>query len=144
MIAAILMKVFTGLVSMSSAGVLTTITDFLKGRTDAAAQVTLATLTAELESRKIARDIRLATAGFWEMRLITFVIAACFTLHLVLVTFDTITTNTRFEIVGWNVPALPVPFSEWQGAILLSFFGIYMASRVGTSILAGMAKKWGA
>lgn len=65
--------------------------------------------------------VRLATSGFIEMRIITFVIAAIFTLHLLLVGLDT--------MFGWTwdgnpVKAFPHPMNEWEGAILLSFFGL--------------------
>lgn len=92
------------------------------------ADVAIKELEARLEANRQAVEIRRATAGFWEMRLITATIAGCFTLHLVLVTLD---TCFRF---GWRIPAFPDPFSEWQGAILLSFFGIQAASQGITAI----------
>jgi hypothetical protein len=52
------------------------------------------------------------------MRLITAVIAGCFALHLVLVTLD-----TCFAL-GWRIAKFPAPFDEWEGTILLSFFGV--------------------
>ncbi len=77
---------------------------------------------AKMEGRQQATQIRRETAGFWEMRLITFVIAACFTSHLVLVTLD-----TNWGLFGGNVSAFPSPFDEWEGKILLSFFGLQVA-----------------
>lgn len=74
-------------------------------------------------------QVRLATAGFWEMRLITALIAGCFTLHLVLVTLD-----TCFQF-SWSIPAFPQPFAEWEGAILLSFFGL----QAGVTSIRGIA-----
>lgn len=73
---------------------------------------------AMLQARADAKEVRLATANFWEMRLITFLIAAPFVWHLWLVGFDTMYPQT------WNVEAWPKPFDEWEGAIILSFFGI--------------------
>jgi hypothetical protein len=73
---------------------------------------------AMLQARADALAVRLATAGFWEMRLLTFLIAAPFVWHLWLVGFDTMYPQP------WNVEAWPAPFDEWEGAILLSFFGI--------------------
>jgi hypothetical protein len=73
---------------------------------------------AMLQARADAKEVRLATANFWEMRLITFLIAAPFVWHLWLVGFDTMYPQP------WNVEAWPSPFDEWEGAILLSFFGI--------------------
>lgn len=81
-------------------------------------------MKADLQVRQNAKEIRLATAGFWEMRLITFMIAAPFVAHLWLVAYDTMRTDIRLDI-----PAMPGPFDEWQGAILLSFFGVQVISR---------------
>lgn len=79
--------------------------------------------------------VRLATAGFWEMRLITFLIAVPFVVHLWSVWLD-----TQFGF-GWKVAAFPPPFNEWQGAILLSFFGIYAAGKVGMGVVGALAVK---
>lgn len=85
---------------------------------------------AKLEARRLAAQIRMETAGFWEMRLLTFLIAGCFAFHLLLVTID-----TCFRL-GWRIPAFPPPFDEWQGAILLSFFGVQVAG-LGITAIAG-------
>lgn len=89
-------------------------------------EVRLAELQAKRESKLAAinasREIRLATAGFPEMRLLTFLIALPFVIHLNLVAAD-----TNFKL-GWGIPAFPSPFDEWEGAILLSFFGVQGAS----------------
>jgi hypothetical protein len=68
--------------------------------------------------RRDVHEIRMATANFWEMRLITFLIALPFVIHLWVVGLDTIWPQP------WNVNPFPAPFDEWEGAILLSFFGI--------------------
>lgn len=80
-----------------------------------------------IHAREAAKDIRLATAGYWEMRLMTFLIALPFLVHLWLVAWDT------YWPQPWNVEKLPAPFDEWEGAILLSFFGV---SVVGSGIKA--------
>lgn len=80
-----------------------------------------------MAARHAAKEIRLATAGFWEMRLLTVLIAAPFVVHLWLVGVDTMWPQP------WNVEKWPPPFDEWEGAILLSFFGV---SVVGTGIKA--------
>lgn len=86
-------------------------------------------------ARAAALSIRLATAGHWEMRLITFVIAACFVTHLVLVTIDTNWPQP------WNVASFPKPFDEWEGAIILSFFGVQVVNKVATSAAAASVLK---
>ena len=83
--------------------------DILKQRIEAFGQA---------ESRAV--EIRKKTAGFWEMRLLAFLIAAPFVLHAGAVGID-----TTFGFIDWGIPPYPPPFDEWEGAILLSFFGVY-------------------
>jgi hypothetical protein len=85
-----------------------------------------------MHDRAVAKEIRLATAGFWEMRLVTFIIAGCFAFHLLLVTLD-----TCFKL-GWRIPAFPSPFDEWQGTILLSFFGVQVVGQGITAIASAI------
>ena len=87
------------------------------------AEVAIKDIEATTEARREAAKIRIATSGFWEMRLITFLIAGCFTLHLVLVSLD-----TCFGF-GWKIAAFPSPFDSWEGTILLSFFGVQVAGK---------------
>ncbi|MGX9389644.1 hypothetical protein ACWX0O_01845 [Nitrobacteraceae bacterium UC4449_H16] len=78
-----------------------------------------------------------ATSGFLEMRVITFIIAGVYTLHLVLVGLDTMFGWT------WNgspVNAFPPPFNEWEGSILLSFFGL-TAGVIGIKAIAGAFRR---
>lgn len=96
------------------------------------ADIIKARIEAEIEGRRNATEIRKGTAGFWEMRLISFVVAAPFALHAGAVGLD---TTFRF---GWSVPAYPPPFDEWEGAILLSFFGVYGLSRGAAALAAAM------
>lgn len=96
------------------------------------ADVAIKDIERQIDDRRTAKEIRLATAGFWEMRLITALIAGSFTLHLVLVAAD-----TCFKL-GWRIPAFPAPFDEWQGAILLSFFGIHVVEKGIGAIAAGL------
>jgi hypothetical protein len=94
------------------------------------ADVAIEDIKRQMADRAAAKEIRLATAGFWEMRLITVLIAAPFVLHLNLVGLD-----TAFKL-GWRIPAYPAPFDQWQGAILLSFFGVHVIGQ-GITALAG-------
>lgn len=94
------------------------------------ADVAIEDIKRQMADRAAAKEIRLATAGFWEMRVITVLIAAPFVLHLNLVALD-----TAFKL-GWRIPAFPAPFDQWQGAILLSFFGVHVIGQ-GITALAG-------
>ncbi|MDQ3024121.1 MAG: hypothetical protein M3R04_07040 [bacterium] len=87
------------------------------------AKVLEAQISSELERVRLSNQVRLATAGFIEMRAITGVVAGCFALHLLLVTLD-----TCFAF-GWKIAAFPAPFDQWQGTILLSLFGVGVASK---------------
>lgn len=80
---------------------------------------------------------RAATSGYWEMRLLTFCIGGIFTLHLILVGIDTMFGWT------WNgqrVPAWPKPMNEWEGAVILSFFGL-TAGVIGIKAIAGAFRR---
>lgn len=94
-------------------------------------------IDAVIEARAAALQVRLSTSGFWEMRLITFLIAGCFTLHLVAVTLDTVFA------FGLKIAAYPKPFDEWEGTILLSFFGIYTVSSGVKSIAGAIGSRRG-
>lgn len=82
------------------------------------ADVAIKDIERQMADRNAAKEIRLATAGFWEMRALTAMIAGCAAMHFALVTLD-----TCFDF-AWSVAAYPKPFDEWEGAILLSFFGV--------------------
>lgn len=88
------------------------------------------TLADRVDQRRAMNEVRLATAGFWEMRLLTFMIALPFVWHLWSVWMD-----TQFKL-GWAVDKFPPPFDEWEGVILMSFFGVAVAG-IGLKSLAG-------
>lgn len=123
------------LLNNATVGMLKKIGATLLGVDDNSTQVALKQIDAEIAARADARTIRLATANFWEMRLLTFLIAACFTLHLVLVTLD-----TCFAL-HWRVAKFPAPFDQWEGGILLSFFGLYGAVTGISAIAGALARK---
>lgn len=97
-----------------------------------AADLLIAKLEKEIEMQS---ENRRMTAGFWEMRLVTFLIAAPFVAHLWAVSLDTI-----FKF-GWGIPAFPQPFDAWEGNILLSFFGLYAAGRGIQTLATVIAKR---
>lgn len=92
------------------------------------AEQELKRLELEQIQRNNAKEIRLATAGFWEMRFMAFFIALPLAIHLWIISWDTWDTS-----VNLRIPPLPAPFDEYQGVILLSFFG---ATVVGSGIRA--------
>lgn len=84
------------------------------------ADTRIAEVEAEVEARAIAKDVRLAMAGFWEMRLLTFLAGLPACLHFAAVALDS-TLPGLFP--GWVVHALPGSMADWQGTIILGLFG---------------------
>ncbi len=66
----------------------------------------------------------------WEIRLLIFIIAGVCVLHMVMVVLD---STYNFEMV---VNKLPEPYEEYQGKIILSFFGL-SAFRTGIKAFIG-------
>jgi hypothetical protein len=128
-------KLASWILTSSSSDFLKSIMAGLTTTGDANAQIAVEQIRAEIAQRQIARDIRLATSGFPEMRLITFVIASCFTTHLVAVSLD-----TTFKL-GMSIPAYPAPFDQWEGVILLSFFGVQASVVAIRSIAAAVLSR---
>lgn len=127
----------TAILNFLSGGLLDKVLGYLGQREDARIAAMNATDQRAHEDRMAARqaakEIRLATAGFWEMRLITALIATPFLVHLWLVGIDTMWPQP------WNVEKWPAPFDEWEGAILLSFFGVSVVGTVGQAIAGAVA-----
>lgn len=96
------------------------------------AETAIKDIERQMSDRAAAKEIRLATAGFFEMRVITVLIAAPFVLHLNLVALD-----TCFKL-GWRIPAFPAPFDAWQGTILLSFFGVHVVGQGITALASAI------
>lgn len=110
--------------------VLTEIAGRLVHGDDNASRIAVAEINAEVEARKAVAEVRLATAGFGEMRFLAFMITAPFVLHLWAVALDTI-----FGL-GWGIPKFPAPFDQHGWSIMLSYFGLYGA----TSAIAGVTR----
>jgi len=116
--------------------------DKLKAGNDLAridADVEIKRLESALALHQEATRIRLATAGFGEMRLLTFLIALPFVIHVSLVGI-----GTNFgALFGWDwalhIPAFPAPFNEWEAQILLSFFGLQAGSIAVKAVAAGLS-----
>lgn len=79
------------------------------------------------DRRARANEIRLATAGFWEMRLLTFWVLAMFVIHLTAIWADTMWA------FGWRVAKLPSPIDQYEWQIILSLFGLGVANRAITT-----------
>lgn len=123
--------IWTTILNWVSGGILGQITgpllDAYKAKLNSTDEAAKLAAQDTIDARKAILQVRLATAGYWEMRTLTVLIALPFLLHVWLVGLD---TCFRF---GWRIPAFPPPFDQWEGAILLSFFGV---SVIGSGIKA--------
>lgn len=88
------------------------------------ADAAIADIKAQSVAHREAAQIRRETAGYWEMRVATAVIAWPTAAHYALVTYDTMDTSRNLAI-----PAMPSPMDEWQAAIILSFFGVQLGTK---------------
>lgn len=88
------------------------------------ADAAIADIKRQIEANREAAQIRRETAGFWEMRVATAVIAWPLSLHFALITYDTIRTDVHL-----GIPPLPKPMDEWEAAIILSFFGVQAGTK---------------
>lgn len=79
-----------------------------------------------------AKEIRLATAGYWEQRFLAFIVGVIPIMHWAAIGIGS-TFAAPFKAmgqpVGWlewtlHVPPMPPPFDQYEGPILLSFYGL--------------------
>jgi hypothetical protein len=99
---------------------------FTGGLIDKLANIYAKHKDSAVESERI-KAVRLATAGFMEMRVITAALGGAFAFHACAVVICT-TFNLGPRWGLW-IPALPSPFDQWEGAIVLSFFGVQLATK---------------
>jgi len=128
-------KIGVAVLNFLTGGVLQRVLDYFitrdTARLEAMNQAERLAFDERQAERQNRRDVRLATAGFWEQRLLAFLIALPFVIHVQLVGLD-----TNFLGGTLAVPKFPAPFDEWEGAILLSFFGISAGAGVAKAVIA--------
>lgn len=73
-------------------------------------------LKAEIENRKVQKEVILNEHGWWVTRWCRPFLFYPLALHIVAISLDTI-----FKF-GWGIPSLPSPYNELQFAIILSYF----------------------
>ena len=91
-------------------------------------QVERERLAYEAEARRLEGMLRVRQAGGRLFDIVAVLIAAPFVIHLWAVGLDTVLTS-----VQWGIPAFPPPFDEWEGRVLLSFFGLTATARVAST-----------
>lgn len=109
------------------------------------AQVAMEQIKAEMAARQNTAEVRLATAGFPEQRLLAFLAGVIPVLHFVLIGVGTFLVSPfdwdngckcYVNGTGWlewtrHLPNLPAPWDGYEGPILLSFFGLVGAVSLG-------------
>lgn len=100
------------------------------------AETVIADINRQIEAQRASNEVRLATAGYWEMRLATAVIAWTVAAHFALVGIDTMRTD-----IHWGIPPLPKPMDEWEGAIVLSLFGLQVANKGIGALVSAIRRK---
>lgn len=102
--------------------------------TNTVKELELKRLEAEETARQTSKEIRLATKDYWEVRFAIGLVAIPSSLHYAFTAFESIYG------FGWNIQPLPEPLNEWQGIIILSYFG-YGTIRHGTNVIAMLLKR---
>lgn len=100
------------------------------------ADAAIADIKAQSEARQQAAQIRRETAGYWEMRVATALIAWPTAAHYALVAYDTMRTD-----IYLGIPRLPSPMDEWQQAIILSFFGVQLGTKAVQSLASALRRR---
>lgn len=119
--------------------------DYLAAQNDAEKRVheeRIEVLKGQLQVAQNATAVRMATAGFWEMRFLAFLTGVTAVFHYALIGVGT----TFAAPLGWHfldwtlhIPPFPPPFDDYEGLIILSFFGLVGATNAAKSIAGAIA-----
>lgn len=104
------------LLKVLSSGILDKLLTHYNNKDTHAAEVAKTHIKAEIENRKVQKDLIVAEHGWWVTRWQRpFLFYPC-ALHIITIIFDTVFS------LGWGIPSLPSPYNELQFAIVLSYF----------------------
>lgn len=98
-------------------------------KTKTEGEVAVALINAELEARKVQKEIILAEQGWWVTAWIRPLICYPFILHVGAIALD-----STFKF-GWGIPKLPTPYDQMEWTIILSYFIARPIEKVTTTIL---------
>lgn len=98
-------------------------------------------------SARNAVEVRKATAGQWEQRLLAFIVGGVPTAHFAAIGIGTTFVAPFKKLghdVGWwewllFVPPMPAPFDQYEGPILLSFYGLVGATMAFQKVAGAIA-----
>lgn len=104
------------IVKVLSSGLLDKLLDHYNKQDSNAAEIAKAQISAEIETRKLQKDVIIAEHGWWVTRWQRpFLFYPC-AIHVLAIIFDTVFS------LGWGISSLPSPYNELQFAIILSYF----------------------
>ena len=118
----------------------------LKHVADAVVEDRKARRDERIAEQQAAKEIRLATAGYWEQRLLAFTAGVIAIAHWALIGLGTYLVAPHkaigVEIGYWEwllqIPNMPEPWASYEGPIILSYFGIYAGLTIGKQIAGAM------
>lgn len=118
-----------------TSGVLDKLLDYYSQREDSKAVIATKEIEAELETRKLRKELLELDYQHWVTRLIIPFIVYPFALHSGAVCLDSV-----FHF-GWNIAKLPPPYDNMQYSILLSYFLAGPITSLGKGILYHLGRK---
>ncbi|MFO1185823.1 MAG: hypothetical protein U1E56_13730 [Bauldia sp.] len=103
-----------------------------------------AEVAADIAARANAKEVRLATSGFPEVRALFFLLGAAFVLHVGAICVGT-TLQPLLAPSHWllHIPPLPKPFDEYEATVIAFFFGSAVAMTGVQAIAAALARRAG-
>lgn len=130
-----MLKIFTWIISSLSGGVLDKLLDAYSKRQDTNAQIATETIKAELETRRLQKEVIVVEQGWWVTAAIRPLIVYPFILHVGAVALDSTFT------LGWGIAKLPSPYENLEQTIILSYFLTRPIEKFGRSFMDYLRNK---
>jgi hypothetical protein len=99
----------------------------------ASTQVALATVAAEIETRKLQQQLILAESGWWVTAWVRPLLVYPCILH-----FGAIVLDSTFAL-QWSIAKLPPPYDSFEQTIILSFFIARPIEKIARTFVAARA-----
>lgn len=100
-------------------------------------ELELKRLENEKAAHEAAKEIRIAMKDHWEIRLAVGLVAIPTSFHYACIVID------KTYNMGWQIQQLPEPLNEWQGTIILSYFGLVSVRHGINAVAASLLKRKG-
>jgi len=130
-----MVSVLTSIVSWLTGGVLDKLLAVYSKRQDTDALIAVETIKAELETRKLQKELLVAEGGWWVTRLIRPLIVYPFVLHVGAIALDSTFT------MGWGIAKLPSPYESLEQTIILSYFLSRPFEKIGRNFMDYLRNK---